>query len=879
MTQGGEFRAPVPAGGAARSRPTGVSARGGAGWGGATFLWTAAVTCVASAKALLGMGALFVVEKNSHAIPTPVFALLVAVFASAGLYLVLMGRRDPRAVPLGAFFVLVASSFSERLLESVGEGIPALAPLATALQKVPVDAYLAFFFWAFVRDFPRRSGPRGGVAGAMLAAGFAAGTLLLLGNLAPRFAPAAFGRAAWAGVVDAEGALYWTVIFGLILPGLGYAVARARRASPDERRRVRVLLAGLVLGFGPALTVVLLLAVPAVDQFLAQDAALRAVGVVIYPALLSIPLTTAYAVLAHQALDVRLVVRRALQYALARSTLLGVVALPFAVLVVLVYTRRDERVGDLVSGSTGVLLAGVLAVGAAALYLRTPLMELLDRSFFREQYDGRVVLAALVERTREIRDARELTVLLAREIDRAFHLRAVHTLLLDPAAGVLKTAGEGPPPLPVSAALARRLESEGVPLEADPRRPTSWLGALPPGERAWLERTEARLLVPVPAADGSLLGVVALGEKRSELPFTGEDRQLLSTIGSSVALWLEHRLLARFLPGGAAEAPEPARECGGCGMVSPPDAARCPECGGETREASVPLVLAGKFRFVERLGVGGMGVVYRAVDLALDRDVAVKTLPRMDPREARALRREARVMAAVSHPGLALIFGAESWAGAPFLVVEYLPGGTLADRLARGPLPAGEALAVAAALVPALERLHAAGVLHRDIKPSNIGYAADGAVKLLDFGVSRVMEAARQEEPRTRHRFPAAPGASAGGGTTEGAGWMGTPLYLSPEAVRGRAPDASLDLWALCMVLYESLLGRHPLAGEAPQRLLLRLYDADIPDPGEFPELAPAARDFLREALHPERDRRPASARELGRRLAELRTALAPTPR
>jgi hypothetical protein len=865
---------------AAWFEPVMAKVLGGAGasrWGvaGMAFLWTATVTGLASAKALLGIGALFVGEDLDHPIPMWVFVLLVAVFAGAGLYLVVMGRRDARAVPLGLFYVLVASAFSERLLVSVAHGVPAIAPLALFLRRVPVDAYLAFFLWKFVGDFPRRSAPRRGLAGIFVAISFALGTLLLLANLAARFAPGVARVAGrWAGALDAEGTLYWVVVFGLILPSLGYALVRATRSSPGDRRRVGILLAGVVFGFGPALIVVLLSGVPAVGRFLDRPAGLRAVGVVVYPALLSIPITTAYAVLAYQALDVRLVLRRALQYALARSTLIGVVALPFVVLAVLLYTRREDRLTDLVSGHTGVLLGLLLGVGTAALYLRMPLMEILDRGFFREQYDGRVVLAALVDSAREIRDPRELARVLAREIDRALHLRSAHTLLLDPTAGVLRSPGDELEPLPMSTRLARRLESEGVPLEVNLQRPAGWLGALPDGERPWLWGAEARLLVPISAADGSLLGVVVLGEKRSELPFTGEDRQLLATIGSSVALWLEHRLLLRVRhgdPAGARLEP-PASECAGCGAVCAPGTVSCPACGAHTAEAPVPLMLGDKFRFVQRLGKGGMGVVYRAVDLALDRDVAVKTLPRMNPREARALRREARVMAAVSHPNLALIFGAESWSGAPLLVVEYLPGGTLAERIARGPLPVDEALCVAAALVAALERLHGAGILHRDIKPSNIGYAGDGTVKLLDFGVARVMEVARQEEPR-RRRSPAATGVSLGTGPTAGGEWQGTLLYLSPEAVRGESPDPSLDLWALCMVIYESLLGKHPLAGDAPQRLILRLYDGEIPDPGAFPQLPLRVQAFLRDAFHPDRHRRPSSARELAQRLTALRAA------
>ncbi|HEX5727403.1 MAG TPA: serine/threonine-protein kinase, partial [Longimicrobiaceae bacterium] len=310
---------------------------------------------------------------------------------------------------------------------------------------------------------------------------------------------------------------------------------------------------------------------------------------------------------------------------------------------------------------------------------------------------------------------------------------------------------------------------------------------------------------------------------------------------------------------------------------------RCERCGAATAAAPAPLVLAGKFRLLERIGSGGMGIVYRGMDLALGREVAVKTLPRMSPREARWLRKEARAMAAVSHPNLALIFGAESWRGVPMLVVEYLPGGTLAERIARGPLPAEEAIALVGALVPALASLHDAAILHRDIKPNNIGFAADGTPKLLDFGLARALEAAHQAEgePLPWRSPDAAPVAAWQGSfretaAGEGGDWAGTLLYLAPEAVNGEPPAVSWDLWALCMVLYEALAGRHPLAGGAPHGTLLRLSEADVPPVRELaPEVPAPVAAFLRGALHADRRKRPASARELGERLQALRGALA----
>jgi serine/threonine protein kinase len=188
--------------------------------------------------------------------------------------------------------------------------------------------------------------------------------------------------------------------------------------------------------------------------------------------------------------------------------------------------------------------------------------------------------------------------------------------------------------------------------------------------------------------------------------------------------------------------------------------------------ASLPRRLAGKFEVIRRLGAGGMGVVYLARDTALGRDVALKTLPAPRDGSVARLRDEARAMAALNQGSLATIYGLEVWRRTPVLVVEYLSGGTLADRLAHDSLPQAEVLTLGIRLAEALTYMHERGLQHRDVKPSNIGLTADGMTKLLDFGLS------------------------ADAGTL-----AGTPAYLPPEALDGAPPDTAVDLWGLSAVL------------------------------------------------------------------------------
>ncbi len=270
--------------------------------------------------------------------------------------------------------------------------------------------------------------------------------------------------------------------------------------------------------------------------------------------------------------------------------------------------------------------------------------------------------------------------------------------------------------------------------------------------------------------------------------------------------------------GAAADDQPAAQECIRCGRVHPRSAPQCRRCGGDLRDSLLPTHLAGKFAVDRRIGAGGMGVVYKGHDLTLDRVVALKTLPRLSAGEATQLRREARAMASVEHPHLAHIYGAESWRGAPVLVLEHLPGGTLADRVAAGNIPIAHVVIAGRAIAQALRHLHGLGMLHRDVKPSNIGYAAGDVPKLMDFGLAK-LTAAQMVSPVMHDRLsdlstqPAfVPGPDAAMST--GRQFVGTTPYMSPEVLHGHRPTEASDLWSLCVSLYEALTRRHPFLRE-----------------------------------------------------------------
>jgi serine/threonine protein kinase len=259
-----------------------------------------------------------------------------------------------------------------------------------------------------------------------------------------------------------------------------------------------------------------------------------------------------------------------------------------------------------------------------------------------------------------------------------------------------------------------------------------------------------------------------------------------------------------------------------------------------------------------------MGVVYGATDLALGRRVALKTLPRTDPEDAERLRREARAMAAVTHPNLALILGAETWQGTPVLVLEYLAGGTLEARLGAGPLPPREALEIAWRMARVLERLHGSGLLHRDVKPSNVGFTEEGEPRLLDFGLVRILADV----------LPARADVLAA--SFEETGFAGTPLYMSPEALDGRRPEPGFDLWGLAVVTCEAITGRHPFERGSAGATLEAIRGGWRDElRGRLPGAALPAAGLFETALAAERARRPGTAGELAESLRKAADALA----
>ncbi len=264
------------------------------------------------------------------------------------------------------------------------------------------------------------------------------------------------------------------------------------------------------------------------------------------------------------------------------------------------------------------------------------------------------------------------------------------------------------------------------------------------------------------------------------------------------------------------------------------------------------------YRLVEPIGEGGMGVVWRATDTTLGRDVALKLMLDVfsnDPERLARFEREARTLAALNHPSVAAVHGLHEADGVRFLVMELVPGEDLAERLARGPMPLEEALPVARQVAEGLEAAHARGIVHRDLKPANVKLTDGGRVKVLDFGLAKPTDPFGGASSVSPTASPTMSPTITSGGTAAGT-ILGTAAYMSPEQARGKAVDQRTDVWAFGCLLFEMLTGKRAFFGETVSDTLAAVLRGE-PEMAALPAATPASlRRLIRRCLEKDPERR-----------------------
>lgn len=857
-----------------------------------TSRWTRTVEVVVAVVLTIAVAQLLLaIVGTPAALPRVPWPYIVNVFSFGvgGLVLLAGGGRDRRLPLLGGLFLTIGSAFAVSLMPQAGVAFG--GTLTALLRPLQPEAFVSLMLWRFVREFPVDSHrPRvRRIADAFVGVSFVVGTVLFVINAVGYFADSTLpaGLTALFELLDRNHQewVYWPLLCVIAAPALPFLFWRTRLETYEARRRVTLFVGALGVGLTPFLLAVV--ATPFVPV-LRDPLVHQRVGVVLYGALMSIVPLVTYCVLVERVMDLKFVIRVTLRYALARYAVWALSLGPLAYVALDIHANQQLTIAEYFQRFRPMGPLALSAVGLLVLSFRQHLLRAIDQWFLRESPDQSEILARLARRYRTAGSFRDVASALSEELSSTLRPTSLAVLLVNDDGTELVPIEGATAGVPGDSVLLEMLRSARSEIQLDSPALESLARVLPSTDRKWLDDADAHLLFPLVGASGMFLGVLVIGRPRTGLPYSTAHRALLTATSGQAAMQIENRRLrdaesGQSRPHGNAGARgldwqyEPAVHCPMCRRVWSCQTRRC-SCGTATTSAALPLLIQRKFRLDRLIGVGGTGVVYLAFDTILDRRVAIKTLPSLRPESARRLHREARAMANVVHPNLALIYGTEQWRGTLMLVVEYLAGGTLRDRMHRGPISCEEAIELGIVLSGVLDRLHASGMLHRDVKPSNIGMTGDGRPKLMDFGLALLHRIGDFGRPAgsPSDRASEAPDLSADPAVTvTGAdGLAGTPLYLAPEALACCAPRPSFDLWALALVLYEAIAGRHPFAADDPRDVLAVVERADVPDIREYRPTCPAGlAAFLRDALSRDIARRPATAASMRNELHLLRAS------
>ena len=614
----------------------------------------------------------------------------------------------------------------------------------------------------------------------------------------------------------AIGNLYW-------LSALLSLVVNYRRGNQVSRRKLRLILVGTLPShlLGSLITPLFLILKPSVGLLWL---AVGAGGLVML-----FPLSFAYAIVRHQVIPVSLIIRRSVQYLLAKNGLRVILILPIIGLLMSILANRGRTLGDLLFHSSIYFYLLFTVTLAFSLMVRRRLSEWIDRRFFREAYNQEKILRELTDDLKRFDTVLEMSKHVSEQVERALHPEHLYLfirqeeksdLLLGYSSGVTNKPTLR---IPAEFRLLRFMENECRAADFP------FLGKqyLPFVESAWLAGLGTKLIVPISNTNGRLTGLLLLGEKKSQVPYTATDRQILETVASQFALTYENVQLKRRVANERKINSEVLarfdnqdinllRECPTCGACFDSPLQLCAKDQTElTLSLPVERTIEKRYRLDQLLGKGGMGAVYEAMDIRLHRRVAVKILTSNLFGNSEALQRferEAQASARLSHPNIIAVhdYGLLTTQGA-YLVMDLAKGETLGAIIKRGgKLDPAWAAEVFNQVLDGVGAAHRAGVIHRDLKPDNIliteGENGQLLARVLDFGLAKMAQIVGPDVSEASITSP---------GTI-----MGTFGYMAPEQLTGTATDERSDLFAVGVMVVEVLIGRRPFSGNTYHELL-----------------------------------------------------------
>jgi tRNA A-37 threonylcarbamoyl transferase component Bud32 len=783
-----------------------------------------------------------------------IFLASKLITLAIGLFVVFSRPRDFVSRVGGWVLVVMATPFDAfqwgiaatlRALPFVA--VPAMLMYVSAAFRTPM---LAAFFCLF----PKRLFANRGLWAAFWAGPVAATLYALylfgrtiydpghLSGLAPPWVVVGFGVQSIA----------YLLLVLVVLP-----VSYWKLDTPTDRRRFRVIVFGALTSMLFYLPRVIGTALLNVSPGFYAFFDLPAVNVIYTAGMLILPFSFAYAILKQRLFDVRVIIRRGVQYALARRMLLAIPMVAIGLLVANVLAQGRQPLFSVLKTHAATYVA-VGALAALASTQRQKWLSALDRRFFRDKYDAQQLFHEIVEEIRRAESIEEVAPRVVARVAEGLHTNGCGLLVRKPGEPYYRVVAAAPAgslntDLPATnklIPLVRTLECSVPVTQAG----SGWLGQqLPTVDKEFLQKAQIELLVPVALKEGSNEALLVLSGKLSEEPYSKEDIALLESVAGALALLLMRGNTIR--PGRAFE------ECPVCGTCYDTGTTRCAKEGTALTLVASPRLLGGRYRLDGKLGQGGMGKVYRATDLSLNREVAVKMIRDeffADSRAIEKFRQESQVTGSFAHPNVVTVFdfGVEG-AHRVFLVIELLEGITLRQELrAKRRLDPRRTLQLFDGICAGVAAAHARGMLHRDLKPENIFLARKDArevVKITDFGIAKALP---QSVDETRD-------------TVTGA-LVGTMKYMSPEQVRGRSISPRWDLWALSVMAYEALCGVVPFSGDDMSLVQSAIMGVNFtPVNDHLPDAPPRWQEFFESAFAHEEEKRAGTVAEFWHGLQE----------
>jgi eukaryotic-like serine/threonine-protein kinase len=637
-------------------------------------------------------------------------------------------------------------------------------------------------------------------------------------------------------------------VVAFLAPMVILAVNYFRLREVNERRRIRLVILGLLLFFVDLLASILF----SLSQKTFWLSTITTSPLVFGISQIPFTICVAYAVLKQRLFQVSFIVRQSLQYAVARGALLIPVPILAGILIFDLVVHKDQPFGALLSAH-GWAYALMGVAGVIAHKKQSQWMEVLDRHFYREHYNAQRLLRQTVDEIRASSNLAEVAPKAVARIEQALHPEFVAILMREATEPLYLCIASAPPEIYPRGLSAESKLMSAFRLFAKPLQislaESGWLKQqLPSEDTNFLRDARIDLMVPIAIAPHGREALMVLGLKKSEEPYGSEDQELLSGIGSALALLLERPVTGAL--GGFEECPR-------CGLCYESGMGRCSNESVQLTRMPFKRLLTLRYRLERRLGRGGMGTVYKATDTSLERAVAVKLIREdlvTSSDAAERFRREAKAAASLAHPNLVTVydFGVDSDTRV-FLVMELLQGFTLRQRFEQQKkFATQQILQIIGGVCAGLEAAHERGLIHRDLKPENIFLAqsSEGEMaKILDFGLAKFLVSPTNSAAATVDTLPGI--------------LMGTPQYMSPDQLSGEVASAAWDIWALAVITYEMLIGAHPFPATSVGQMHHSIISGRFtPLSTHCPDAPAEWHQFFERALSPKTAVRPQSAKE-----------------